>query len=187
MPDYTHSVDFSMLSCSPLPPTGCKYRGIPESSPHRYPTHILSHNHYHRMCICEETEGQKSKKSTFIPTQSTFRCFHALYFGPTVSNMETFWTHVHAGTSHTFCLTTTTFPCVFVKKYEVKSRKKGTFIHTKSTFRCFHVLNLRQPAANIEIRWTEVHTDTPHGICLTTTTFQCVFVKKWEVTRRKNA
>ena len=167
-----------MLLCSLLRPHSFKHGDILDTCPRRYIAHILSHNHYHRMCVCAAIGGQKSKKSTLIPTQSTFRCFYDLYFGPTVSNMETFRTHVHAGTSHTFCLITTTFPCVFVKKYEVKSCKKGTFIHTKSTFRCFHVLNLRQPAANIEIRWTEVHTDTPHGICLTTTTFQCVFVKK---------
>ena len=132
MPDYTHSVDFSMLSCSQLPPTGCKCRGIPESSPHRYPTHILSHNHYHRMGICEETEGQKSQKITFIPTQSTFRCFYDLNFGPTVSNMEIFRTHVHAGTSRTLCLTTTTIACVCVKKQKVKSRKKARlYPHTR--------------------------------------------------------
>jgi hypothetical protein len=125
MPDYTLTVDFSMLGCSQLPPTGCKYSGIPESSPHRCPTHILSHNHYHRMGICEETEGQKSQKSTFIPTQSTFRCFYDLNFGPTVSNMEIFRTHVHTGTSHTFCLITTTIACVCVKKHEVKSRRKA--------------------------------------------------------------
>ncbi len=133
MPDYTHSVDFSMLSCSPLSPTGCKYRGIPESTECVwYPTHILSHHHYHRRCICEETEGQKSQKSTFIPTQSTFRCLDALYFGPTVSNMETFRTHVHAGISHTFCLITTTITCVCVEKQKVKSRRKARlYPHTR--------------------------------------------------------
>ena len=102
-----------------------QHRDISESSPRRYITHILSHNHQLPMRICEEIQGEKSQKSTFI--------------------------------------------------------------NTKSTFRCFHALNLRQPAANIEICWTEVHTDTPHAFSLTTTTFQCVFVKKWEVTRRKNA
>ncbi len=45
MPDYTLTVDFSMFGCSQLPPTVCKYGGIPASSPRRYPTHILSHNH----------------------------------------------------------------------------------------------------------------------------------------------
>jgi hypothetical protein len=103
-----------MFGCSQLPPTGCKYSGIPESSPHRCPTHILSHNHYHRMGICEETEGQKSQKTTLIPTQSTFRCFYDLNFGPTVSNMEIFRTHVHAGTSHCFSYYT---PNVFLGQW----------------------------------------------------------------------
>ncbi len=40
---YTHGLDISLVLCSQLPPNSCKYRDIPDSSPHRYPTHIVSH------------------------------------------------------------------------------------------------------------------------------------------------
>jgi hypothetical protein len=113
---FTHAVDFSLLLCSQLPPNCCKHRDIPESSPHRYPTPILSHNHYLPMCICEEIGGQKSQKCPFIHMQLTFRCFDALNFRPTAANTEISRTQVHTGTPHPFCLTTTTFPCVFVKQ-----------------------------------------------------------------------
>ena len=57
---YTHWLDISVVLCSQLPPHSCNHRDIPESSPRRYPTHILSHNHSHRMCICEHVVSQKS-------------------------------------------------------------------------------------------------------------------------------
>jgi hypothetical protein len=113
---YTHKVDVSLPWCSQLPPNCCKHRGIPESSPHRYPTYIPSHNHYLPMCICDEIGGQKSQKSTLIHTKSTFRCFHALNFRQTAANIEISRKQVHTGTPHTFCLTTTTLKCVFVKQ-----------------------------------------------------------------------
>ncbi len=121
-----------MLLCSLLRTHSFKHGDILDTCPRRYIAHILSHNHYHRMCVCAAIGGQKLQKSTFIPTQSTFRCFYDLYFGPTVSNMETFRTHVHAGTSHTFCLITTTIACVCVKKQKVKSRRKARlYPHTR--------------------------------------------------------
>ena len=113
---YTHAVDFSLLWCSQLPPNCCKHRDIPESGPHMCLRHILSHNHYLPMCICEAIGGQKSQKSPFIPTQSTVRCFDTLNFRPTAANIEISRIQVHTGTPHPFCLTTTTFPCVFVKQ-----------------------------------------------------------------------
>jgi hypothetical protein len=49
---HTHGVDIWLLLCSQLPPKSFNHRDVPESSPHRYPTHTLSHNHWHHMCIC---------------------------------------------------------------------------------------------------------------------------------------
>ena len=120
---YTHALDFSLLLCSQLPPNCWKHTDFRESSPHRYPTHMLSHNHYLPMCIGEEKGGQPPQQCSFIHTQSTFRCFYALNSRQLAANIEIFWTQVHTGTSHTFCLTTTTLKCVFVKQYVVKSRK----------------------------------------------------------------
>ena len=113
---YTHTVDFSLLWCCQLPPNCCKHIDIPDTSPHRYPTHILSHNHYHEMCICEAIGRQKSQNCTFIHVQSTFRCCCALNLRPTVANIKISQNQVHTGTPHTFCLTTTTLKCVFVKQ-----------------------------------------------------------------------
>ncbi len=42
---HAHGLDISLLLCSKLPPKCCNDWDMPESSPHRYPTHILSHNH----------------------------------------------------------------------------------------------------------------------------------------------
>ena len=125
MPVYTRTVDFSLLLCSQLAQISCKHRDITESSPNWYPTHILSHNHYLPMCVCEEIGGQKSQKSWLMHTQSTLHCFYALNLRQTASNMEISRSRVHTGIPHTFCLTTSTIACVFVKKYEVKSRKKA--------------------------------------------------------------
>ena len=61
-------LDISLVLCSQLKPTSCNHRDIPDSSPHRYPTHILSHNHCHHMCICEDMGSQKPLTFTFIHT-----------------------------------------------------------------------------------------------------------------------
>jgi hypothetical protein len=128
---FTHAVDFSLLLFSQLPPNCCKHRDIPKSSPHRYPTHTLSHNHHLPMCICEDIGGQTPQKCSFIHTQSTFRCCYALNFRQTAANIQISGNQVHTGTPHTFCLTTTTIPCVFVKKWEVKTRKNAR-LYTRS-------------------------------------------------------
>ena len=122
---YKHTVDFSLLSCSQLPSTCCKHRGMLDWSPHGYPARILSHNHYLPMCICEEIAGHTSQKCLIIHTQSTFRCFHALHFLPLAVNIQVSRNQVHTGIQHTFCLITTTIACVFVKKQKVKSRRKS--------------------------------------------------------------
>ena len=72
---HTHGVDISLLLCSQLPPKSCNHRAMPESSSHRYPTHILSHNHCHHMCIREAIGTRKPLKLTFIHT-----CWHFSVF-----------------------------------------------------------------------------------------------------------
>jgi hypothetical protein len=57
-------------------------------------------------------------------TVYTLTRLFAAFMLSTFANIEISRNQVHTGTSHTFCLTTTSFPCVFVKKYKVKSRKK---------------------------------------------------------------
>ena len=39
---------------------------MPDSSPHRYSTHILSDNHYHHMCLCVGVGTRKSLKCTVV-------------------------------------------------------------------------------------------------------------------------
>ena len=83
---YTHTLDFPLVLCSPLPPNSFKHRGIPESSPHRYPTHLLSHNHYHPICICAQMGGHKSQKCTFC---THTRLFAAVVLSTTAKHLQT--------------------------------------------------------------------------------------------------
>ena len=115
----------SVVLCSPLPPNSGNHRHIPDASPHRYHTHILSHNHCHRMCICQDVGSQKPPKITFIHTDSTFQWFYALIFRQTPAIIEISRTQVHTGTPHIFCHTTTAITCVFVKKKAVKNCQKS--------------------------------------------------------------
>ena len=120
---YTHGLDISVVLCSQLPPHSGNHRDIPESSPHRYPTRILSHNHCHRMCIGRDVGSQKPLKITFIHTDSTCQWFYALHFRQTPAIIEISRTQVHTGTPHIFCHTTTAIACVSVKMWPVKNRK----------------------------------------------------------------
>ena len=95
-----------MVSCSQLPPNSVKHRDIPDSSSHRYPTHMMSHNHCHRMCICEDMGRQKPLNFTFIHTDSTFPWFHTLnlrqtrHFTDFMAMIHISRTQVHTGTPH---------------------------------------------------------------------------------------
>ena len=117
-----NGLDISVVVCAQLPPNSGNHRDIPDSSPHRYCTHILSHNHYHRMCICQDVGSQKPLNFTFIHTESTFHWFDALNFRQTPAIIEISRTQVHTGTPHIFCHTTTALACVFVKMWAVKHR-----------------------------------------------------------------
>ncbi len=108
-------LDISLLLCSQLPPKSFNDRDMPDSSPHRYPTHILSHNHCHHMCICGAIGTRKPLKLTFILTVSTFHCFYARNFRKSPSMIEICRNQVHTGTPHIFSLTATSIACVFVK------------------------------------------------------------------------
>ncbi len=138
MSTYTHSVDFSMLLRSQLLPNCCKHRDIQESSPHRYPPHILSHNYYLPMCISEEIGRQKSPNCSFIHTQSTFRCFYALNFRRLAANMEI---------SRTPYITTT-LPCVLYINTSIPC--------VLSTVYCFYALNFHEMPWIIERSRTQV-------------------------------
>ncbi len=59
-----------MVLCSQLPPNSGNHGAIPDSTPHRHPTRNRSHNHGHRMCICEDVASQKPLNVTIIHTDS---------------------------------------------------------------------------------------------------------------------
>jgi hypothetical protein len=69
--------------------------------------------------------GRTSQKCLIIHTQSTFRWLDTLNFLPLAANIEVSPNQVHTGIPHTFCLITTTIAWVFVKKQNVKSRRKA--------------------------------------------------------------
>ena len=111
-----------MVLCSQLPPDSGNHRDIPDSTPHRYPTCILSHNHGHCVCICEDMGSQTPLNVTSIHTDSTFQWFYALNFRQTPANRDMSRAQVHTGTPHVLCHTTTAIACVFVKIWAVKNR-----------------------------------------------------------------
>ena len=112
-----------MVLCSQLPPDSGNQRHIPDSSPNRYSTRILSHNHVHCMCICEDMVSQKPINLTSIHADSTFQWFYAVNFRQTPAIRDISRTQVHTGTPHVFCHTTTVIACVFVKIWAVKKRQ----------------------------------------------------------------
>ncbi len=63
---YTTGLDISLLLCSQLAPKCFNGRDMPESSPHRYPTRILSHNNCHHMCICVGIGTRRPLEFTII-------------------------------------------------------------------------------------------------------------------------
>ena len=77
---YAHGLDISVVLCSQRPPHSGNRRDIPESSPHRYLTHMLSHKHCLHMCMCGAIGTRKSLKLTFIHTDSTIRWLYDLNF-----------------------------------------------------------------------------------------------------------
>ena len=113
---------FQWFVCSQPPPNSGNQRDIPDSSPHRYPTLILSHNHSHRMCICQDMGSQKPLNFTSIHTDPTFQWLYTLNFLQLPVIKEISRTQVHTGTPHVFCHTTTVIACVFVKIWAVKNR-----------------------------------------------------------------
>jgi len=119
---YAHGLDISLVLCSQLPPHSGNRRDISEACPHRYLTRILSHKHCHRMCICQDVGSQKLLNFSFIHTDWTFHWCYDLNFRHTPAIAEISRRHVHTGTSHVFCHTSTVIACVFVKMWAAKNR-----------------------------------------------------------------
>ena len=113
---YTQRLEISLLLCCQLVPNSFNDWGILDSTLHRYPTHILSPNHCHRMCLCQGIGTEKALKLTFIHKGSRFHCFYAVNLCQTASMIEVFWIPLYTGTPRIFCLPTTAIACVFVKE-----------------------------------------------------------------------
>jgi hypothetical protein len=96
--------------------------GILDYTAHRYPTHILSPNYCHHMCICHAIAIQKSLKLTFIHPGWRFDCSYALILCQTASTMLVLWNMIYTGTPHIFGVPTTAIACVFVKQQTPKQR-----------------------------------------------------------------
>ena len=111
---YRHRLEVSLLFCCQLVPNCFNDWGILDSTPHRHPTHIVSLNHCHRMCLCHGIGTETLLKLTFIDTDSRFHCFSAVNMCQTASMIEVFWILLHTGTPHIFCVPTTAIACVFV-------------------------------------------------------------------------
>ena len=113
---YTQRLEISLLVCCQHVPNCFNHWGILDSTLHKYPTHILSPNHCHRMCLCQGIGTEKSLKWTFIHKGSSFHCLYAVNMCQTASIMEVFWIPLYTCTPHICCLPTTAIACVFVKE-----------------------------------------------------------------------
>ena len=113
-PVHTGTPHILCLTTTSIP---CVFVNMPESSPNRYPTHTLSHNHKHAMCICESIGTRKSLKFTVIHTVSLLHWFYPINFRQSPSMMEIWRSQVHIGTTHILCLTTTVIICVWMNEF----------------------------------------------------------------------
>ena len=85
---HTHGLEISMLLCCQPVPNGFNHWGILDSTLHRHPTHILSPNHCHRMCLGQGIGTEKSLKLTFIHKGSRCHCFYAVNLCQTASMID---------------------------------------------------------------------------------------------------
>jgi hypothetical protein len=69
---YGHGLDISLLLSSQLLPKSWDDSDMPESSSHRNPTHILSDNHCHPMCISQEIGSQNLATSAKVPQSQRY-------------------------------------------------------------------------------------------------------------------
>ena len=118
--------------------------GILDSAPHRYPTHIQSHNYCHRVCICQGIDTEKSLKFSFIHTWSRFDCFHVLNLCQRASEMEVFWIMPHIGTPHIFGLPTTDITWVCARNRHRKNDQIVVFYTRSPHFTVFMIAKLFQ-------------------------------------------
>jgi hypothetical protein len=80
---YTHGLDISLLLSSQLLPKSFNDTDMPESSPHRYPSHILSDNHSHHMCICVGIGTRENRSNSRL-----YLCISLLLICPLVPTPE---------------------------------------------------------------------------------------------------
>jgi hypothetical protein len=79
-----------------------------------FPTHILSHNHLHHMCIREAIGTRKSLEFTVLQQDSKIHRFYSLNLRQSVSITELCRIQVLIDTPHILCLTTTSLTRVSV-------------------------------------------------------------------------
>ena len=168
----------SLVVCPHLPGKSFNHRDIPDSSPSRYPTHILSHNHCHPMCDCPATGRLNSFKFTFIHTDSTFRGFYVLKFSQSPVIIQISRTPVHTCIPHIFCPHIHCHGMCICPEVGTQKSLKFTFIQRYPTHIRSHNHYLWRNGLS---RIAEIHCYmfTPHIFCHTTTTITCVLLQKW--------
>jgi hypothetical protein len=176
---YTHGLDIAVVLCSQHPPHSGNHRDIPDSSPHRYPTHMLSHNHCHRMCICQDMDSPKTLNFTFIHTDSTFQCFYAVNIRHTPAITEILRTLKSTQVPHTYAVTQPLSSHVYLSRYG--QSKTAEFHNYAHGLDISVLLCCQHPPHSGNHRDTpdsQVHTGTSHICCHTSTAFTCVCVEQ---------
>ena len=168
-----------MVLWSQLPPNSGNHRDIPDSSPHRYHTQILSHNHCHHMSICEDMDSQNPLKITFIHTDSTFQWLDALNFRHTPAIIEILRTLKSTQVPHTYSVTQPLPSHVYLSR--CGQSKTAKFLVYTHGLDISVVLCSQLPPHSGNHRDTpdsQVHTGTSHICCHTSTAFTCVCVEQ---------
>ena len=137
---------------------------MPVSSPHRYPTHILSHNHYHGMCIHVGIGTRKPLEFTVVFLYcTTFMLSSCAKVLQSLSYQGFKSTQV----LHTYSVSQL-LPSYVYSWRNTHPKITRIYGYMPGLHHCYD-FNGHQSAAITELCRNQVHTVIPHIFCLTIT------------------
>ena len=160
-----------------------KLQAMPDSSSSRYPTHILSHNHYHNLCSCLSfVVKQTPKQSNEYTVPDWYQDLTDLTCLSSVNLLES---QRHGlvksiQVPHTYSVSQSLPPYVYLCRNTHPKITRIMFTDPSYIpgLHYFYSLNFRQSDGITDLCQIQLHTGTPHIFCLTTTTIIRVFVKE---------
>jgi hypothetical protein len=170
-----HGFEISLLLSCELVLNWLNRSCIVDSTLHTHPTHVLSPNHYLRMCLGKGTDIKKSLILTFVHQDTPCHFFCPVNLCQTTWIIEPCGISLYTRTPHIFCLPTTAITCVSTKEYEPEKRWNWRlYTKTRHVAAFIDSFNLCQTASIIEVLGIPLYTGTPHVLSLQTTDIACV-------------